>query len=66
MKFSKHVLHNENAEMLLNYIGISRLTEGKAYQSVLNFITEDIHSFEDLNLSGYSLVLYGGIIKKHS
>lgn len=52
--------------MLLNYIGIPRLTVGKAYQSVLNFITEDIHSFEDLNPSGYSLVLYGGIIKKHS
>lgn len=52
--------------MLLNYIGIPRLTVGKAYQSVLNFITEDRHSFEDLNPRGYSLVLYGGIIKKHS
>lgn len=57
---------SENAEMLLNYIGIPRLTVGKAYQSVLNFITEDRHSFEDLNPRGYSLVLYGGIIKKHS
>lgn len=63
MKFSKHILCNENAEMLLNFISTPKATVGKIYQFVLNFITEDTCSFEDLNPSGYSVVLQGGIIK---
>ena len=66
MKFNKLILCNENAEMLLNTIGMPKVTVGKIYQFVLNFITEDICSFEGLNPSGYSVVLQGEIIKIYS